>query len=95
MIRKAWDSATEGSEHTEGLTLNVSAQIRYYHQRARSHMMEKAKSFVTSSYGLQGLSPEKLKDRVNYLLTDDRFNCDPEHYEVCILGNIPSEWAIH
>ncbi|KAI5837721.1 hypothetical protein DFP73DRAFT_600704 [Morchella snyderi] len=69
MIRKAWDSATEGSEHTQDLTMSVSAQIRYYHQRARSHIMEKAKSFVISSYGPLGMSPEKLKDRVDYLLT--------------------------
>ncbi|KAI5851757.1 hypothetical protein DFP73DRAFT_523925 [Morchella snyderi] len=55
----------------------------------RFHMMEKAKSFIISLYVFLGLSPERLKDRVDYPLRNDRLNCYPEHYEHFSAPQIP------
>jgi hypothetical protein len=85
MVRKSWDFARAGTDFPAELSTGVAGQVRYYHQRARSHMMEKAKGVIASYYGLAGMTGEQAKARVDYLLTDDRFNCDPDHYDVYLL----------
>ncbi|KAH0604490.1 uncharacterized protein H6S33_006867 [Morchella sextelata] len=85
MVRNSWDFARAGTDFPAELSTGVSGQVRFYHQRTRSHMMEKAKAVIALYYGLAGMTGEQAKARVDYLLTDDRFNCDPTHYE-------PAQW---
>ncbi|KAH8153341.1 uncharacterized protein LAJ45_02153 [Morchella importuna] len=47
--------------------------------------MEKAKGVIASYYGLAGMTGELAKARVDYLLTDNLFNCHPDHYD-------PAQW---
>lgn len=60
-------------------------QLRKYHSRIRSHYVSDMKGVLLSLFELKQLEgdPEKLAERVQYLLENDRFLCPEEDYTVC------------
>lgn len=58
-------------------------QLRQQHANVRANIVYKARKTVYENYHLdQYESSEERRNRVLYLLTDDRFTCDSKKYEV-------------
>ncbi|KAH0603587.1 uncharacterized protein H6S33_007909 [Morchella sextelata] len=66
MVRNSWNFARAGDDFPAELSTGVFGQ---------------AKAVIGLYYGLAGMTGEQAKDRVDYLLTDDRFNYDTTHCE--------------
>ncbi|RPB10859.1 hypothetical protein P167DRAFT_575956 [Morchella conica CCBAS932] len=69
MVRNSWDFSRAGTDFPAELLTSVAGQ------------MEKAKGVIVSYYGLAGMTGEQAKARVDYLLTDDQFNCNRDHHD--------------
>ena len=67
-------------------------QLRHRRARYRSHLVADSKSAIETLYGLDKLvnsqmtgeeAKEAIRQRVGYLLEDDRFMCHADRYESC------------
>ncbi|RPB25705.1 hypothetical protein L211DRAFT_848030 [Terfezia boudieri ATCC MYA-4762] len=74
LIQNAWARAQIESRYLERVPA-VDCYLKSIHTRTRAHLVAECRFHIMKIYGINHLSKEEMKQKIEYLLDGDRFIC--------------------